>query len=113
MKRSTISGFSAILGVISIAVLMFQGFGLPNVPLGGDVVLRILAAACVQVFVVSRFKSQLLRAAPLLAAGLIVLWGGFLFITSDAWENASFGGYFADYCTPFLGCCAARLMWRW
>ena len=104
MKKITANSAACIVLVCSLAVLLLQGFGLPPISSTANLVLRILAAAAAQVLFCVNFKQDWLRAVPLVLTVAFALWGGWLFLTSDSWVNATFSDYFADYCTPALGC---------
>ena len=107
MKKSVMRTATIIIAAISLYILVFEGFGFPNIPSLLNVGLRILAALCVQMFVLCTFRAKWLRAVPVVLTALLALWGGILFVGSDSWQGVGFSVYFADYCTPFLGCCAA------
>ena len=107
MKKTVMGTVTIITAVISLYILVFEGFGFPNIPSPLNVGLRILAALCVQLFALCTFRVKWLRAVPVVLTALLVLWGGILFVGSDSWQGVRFSAYFADYCTPFLGCCAA------
>lgn len=81
------------------------------------VLLRVTAAFCTQMGFCRRGWKLPVRLLPLLGASLLALWGGWLFCTSPAWADASFAGYFWDYCSPALACAAAwfvhRLLRTW
>ena len=107
MKKTVMRTATIIAAVISLYILVFEGFGFPNISSPLNVGLRILAALCVQLFALCTFRAKWLRAVPVVLTALFALWGGILFVGSDSWQGVGFFAYFADYCTPFLGCCAA------
>ena len=110
MKKSTINTMTIITSVISLYILVFKGFGFPNISPLLDYLLRFLAALCVQVFVVFNFRTIWIRIVPMALTALFMLWVGSRFMRSDSWQGVRFAVYFAEYCTPFLGCCAAWLI---
>ena len=107
VRKSVISAGAATIFAISLYILVFQGFGFPNISPMVNYSLRFLAALCAQISVLSTSRAKLLRAVPVVLTALLALWGGILFVGSDSWQGVRFGAYFADYCTPFLGCCTA------
>ena len=90
MKKTILNLSVVIILCISLFVLLMQGFGLPSIIPVLDLILRIV---------------------PLILTVAFALWGGWLFLTSDSWANATFGDYFADYCTPALGCAVAYIIY--
>ncbi len=107
MKKSVMRTATIIIAAISLYILVFEGFGFPNIPSLLNVGLRILSALCVQIFVLCTFRAKWMRAVPVVLTALLAFWGGILFVGSDSWQGVRFSAYFADYCAPFLGCCAA------
>ena len=104
MKKIIANSVAGIVLVYSVAVLLLQGFGLPPISSNANLVLRILAAAAAQVLFCVNFKQCWLRVVPLVLTVAFALWGGWAFLTSDSWVNATLPDYFADYCTPAIGC---------
>lgn len=99
-------GFNVVMMlifIVSLYVVLFQGFGFPNISDNIDMLLRIILAFSIQSIIITNLKLTFIRLIPTIIACAVALWGGFLFITSDAWANVSFGMYFADYCTFFVG----------
>ena len=107
VKKSVISTVTATVCAIALYILVFQGFGFPNISPMVDCLLRFLAALCMQIFVLGVFRRKWLRAVPVVLTALLALWGGILFVGSDSWQGVRFSAYVSDYCTPFLGCCVA------
>ena len=104
MKKTVLNLGAGIILCVSLFVLLMQGFGLPSIGAVLDLILRIVAAASAQVLFCVNIKQSWLRIVPLILTVAFALWGGWLFLTSDSWANATFGDYFADYCTPALVC---------
>lgn len=104
MKKSIANWVAAIILCVSLFILLMQGFGLPSIGSVLDLILRIIAAASAQVLFCVNIKQPWLRIVPFVLTVAFALWGGWLFLTSDSWANATFGDYFADYCTPAIGC---------
>ena len=104
MKKTVLNLSASVVLCVSLFVLLMQGFGLPSIGSVHDLILRIVAAVSAQVLFCVNIKQFWLRIIPLILTVVFALWGGWLFITSDAWVNATFGGYFADYCFPAIGC---------
>ena len=104
MKKTIHNLNACIILCASLFVLLLQGFGLPPIGPVLGLVLRLAAAASAQVLFCVNFKQHWLRIIPLILTVAFALWGGWLFLTSDAWVNATFWGYFSDYCSPAVGC---------
>lgn len=103
--RNTVRNTVAWVGfVVSFCLLFFQGFAFPSIPAFADCILRILAALCLQAVFLINFRKTCLRVIPFVLSILLSLWGGWLFLTSDAWQNATVHGYLTNYCSPALGC---------
>lgn len=111
MKKSMINLVAAIILCASLFVLLMQGFGLPPIGSVLDLILRIIAAASAQVLFCVNIKQSWLRIVPLVLTVAFALWGGWLFLTSDSWANATLGDYLADYCTPAIGCISAHILY--
>ena len=105
MKKSTINTVTLTVFLISLYILFFKGFGFPNIPPLSDYILRSLAALCVQVFVVCNFSAKWIRMVPMVLTAAFMLLGWFPFISGA--RQVGFAVYLGEYCTPFLGCCAA------
>ena len=110
MKKTVLNLSAGIILCASLFVLLMQGFVLPSIGPVLDLILRIVAAASAQVLFCVNIKQPWLRSIPLILTIAFALWGGWLFLTSDSWVNATFGEYFADYCIPALGCAVAYIM---
>lgn len=111
MKKAGLNLSAGIIMCVSLFVLLMQGFGLPSIGSVLDLILRIVAAASAQVLLCVNIKQPWLRIIPLILTVAFALWGGWLFLTSDSWANVTVGDYFADYCTPALGCAAAYIIY--
>ena len=110
MKKIIANIIAGVILCMSLCVLLMQGFGLPPVGSVLDLVLRIVVGAAAQVLFCLNCKRAWLRVIPLVLTVTFALWGGWLFLTSDSWANATFGGYFADYCSPAVGCVLAYIL---
>ena len=111
MKKTVLNVSAGIVLCASLFVLLMQGFGLPPIGSVLDLILRIVGAASAQVLFCVNIKQPWLRIIPIVLTVAFALWGGWLFLTSDSWVNATFGEYFADYCTPALGCAVAYIIY--
>lgn len=111
MKKSIVNWAAAIILCVSLFILLMQGFGQPFIGPVLDLILRIVAAASAQVLFCVNIKQPWLRIIPLILTVAFALWGGWQFLTSDSWVNATLGDYIADYCTPALGCAAAYIIY--
>lgn len=103
MKRTIINSLSGIILAMTAFIFLFQGFGFPSIPEWMDIALRVLAAASVQMLCLVNIKNRWLKLLPLFLCAAVALWGGWLYLTSDAWQNVTLGMYAKDYCTPLLG----------
>lgn len=104
MKRSTLNGL-LVAGTVVPLVALFWPFAQYGTVTG--IVLRFAAAFCLQLLLCRVRVHRIVAAMPIAACLVIALWGGYLFLTSDSWINATFGGYIADYVTMLIGCIAA------
>lgn len=97
MKRN--ADAMLLVGIVLPLVLLFWPFARWGTFL--SLVLRVIPALCAQLLACRSGKRKLL---PLLLTGAFALWGTYLFLTSEAWGQASLGGLLADYVSPFLAC---------
>ena len=88
------------------ALLLLQGFVLPDLAPWIDVLLRIGAAFFAQWLFFRACQKKALKCFPLLIAALVTVWGYFLYLTSPSWRNATFGHFLGDYASFFLACAA-------
>ena len=107
MKKTVLNLSAGIVLCVSLFVLLMQGFALPSIGAALNLILRLVAAASAQVLFCVNIRKPWLRSIPLVFTAAFALWGGWLLLTSDSWVNATFWDYFADYCTPTLGCALA------
>ena len=107
MKKTVLNGGAGIVLCVSLFVLLMQGFALPSIGAALNFILRLAAAASAQVLFCVNMRQPWLRIIPLVLTAGFAMWGGWLFLTSDSWVNATFWDYFADYCTPTFGCALA------
>ena len=110
MKKTVLNLSTGIVLCASLFVLLMQGFGLPPIGSVLDLILRIVAAASAQVLFCVNIKQPWLRIIPLILTVAFALWGGWLFLTSDSWVNATLGDYIADYCTPAAACSVTYIL---
>ena len=107
--------YNFLLGVgfcICLYLLVFQGFAAPVLSPLADLLLRFVAASCIQYLTLRGCRQELFRFLPLMLTFLLAVWGIFLFLTSPSWQNATLSSLLADDVTPLLGCCAAWLLYR-
>lgn len=108
-----------LLGLLSgacAAALVLQGFVIPNLESGIDILLRIGMAAFLQILMLQLTDKKLLRYAPLLVSAVAAVWGFFLLLTSPSWVNATVEGWLHDYGIFFTACllvCALQLSRPW
>ena len=107
MKKTVLNGGAGIILCGSLFVLLMQGLALPSIGAALNLILRLAAAASAQVLFSANMRQPWLRSIPLVFTAAFALWGGWLLFTSDSWVNATVWDYFADYCTPTLGCALA------
>ena len=108
--RKTINMCAGTILIVSLFVLFLQGFGLPPIGAVLDLILRFVVGVAAQVLFCANFKQIWLKIIPLVLTVAFSLWGGWLFLTSDSWVNATLGGYFIDYCTPAVGCAITYIL---
>ncbi len=99
MKKSIFNVSMVLTFLVSLYIVVFQGFGFPNILDGVDLVLRILIAFSAQAIVIANLKPTWIRLIPTVIAAVIALWGVYF-----DWGNITFGMYFAYYCTFLVGC---------
>jgi len=95
---------------VCLFFLIFQGFAAPSLPVWADVLLRFLAALCLQWLLLRTGKTVWIRTLPLGSAALLAVWGFFLFLTSPSWQSATLWHFLADYGTPLAGCVFAGIL---
>ena len=110
MKKTVLNLSAGIILCASLFVLLMQGFVLPSIGPVLDLILRIVAAASAQVLFYVNIKQPWLRSIPLILTIAFALWGGWLFLTSDSWVNATLRDYIADYCTPAAACSVTYIL---
>lgn len=71
--------------------------------------LRAVPAFAAQLLFCRLFEQPAVRLLPALLTGGAGTWGVYLYFTSPHWANATLGGLFADYLSPFI-CCALALV---
>ena len=103
MRKTVIYSVAAVLLIISGAILLFQGFAMPAISGFTAAIMKILAAAALQVIFILNIKNRILRCLPLVFFAGLALWGAWLLLTSEHWKSVSVIEYAADYCTPLLG----------
>lgn len=103
MKKTLLNSIFGLIFLMSLFALIFQGFAFPKLGEIWNIALRIIAAGSIQLLVLINIKSRLIRLFPIFLCAAVALWGGWLYLMSDAWANVTFALYFVDYCTPLLG----------
>ena len=86
------------------ALLLLQGFVLPDLAPWIDVLLRIGSAFFAQWLFFRACQKKVLKFLPLLIAALVTVWGYFLYLTSPSWQNATLLHFFSDYASLLLAC---------
>lgn len=77
-----------------------------------SLLLRVIAAACIQLLLCRNARSRTVFFLPLLLCTLGALWGLFLYHTSPDW-TCSFGEFVKDYVSPAISCAACCwLYWK-
>ena len=106
MKKYVVNIVAGSILCVSLFVLLMQGFALPSTGAALNFLLRLVAAASAQMLFCINMRHPWLRMIPIVLTAACAMWGGWLFLTSDSWVNATVWDYFADYCTPAIGCAA-------
>ena len=104
MKQTVINKL-LVAGTVIPLVMLFWPFAQYGTAAG--IALRFAAAFCLQLLFCRIKAHRIVAAIPMAVALAIALWGGYLFLTSESWINATLGGYIADYVTMLFGCVAA------
>lgn len=92
-----------LIGVIVPVTMLFW----PSVSWGTamSLVLRIIPSVSAQILFCRIAKHRAVKAIPFLLTGAFALWTTDLYLTSPAWDRASFWkDYVADCLSPFLCC---------
>jgi len=110
MKKTVYTTVLILALMCMLYMLFFQGFGFPSISPVLDAILRILSGLSLQLLVFCTARRTWVRLLPLILSVLAALWGGWLFACSDSWHTATFGTYFADYCTAAIGCVAVWIV---
>ncbi len=105
MKKGMINASMIVIFIVSLYIVVFQGFGFPNISNGLDAFLRILLAVSVQVLIITNLKPIWIRLLPTVIAAGIALWGVYVH-----WADMTFGMYFVDYGTFLVGCALGWLV---
>ncbi len=106
--KKTIDALLVIATIIPV-VLLFWPFVMWNDLM--SVILRVIPSFSVQVLVFRIGKWNIIKALPVLIAGIFAAWGTYLYSTSPHWINATFwGSLIADYVSPFISCLGALIV---
>ena len=92
--------------------LLFQGFALTAMSSKMILWLKILGTLCCQWFFLRISKKKVLQVIPLMAAGIVAVWGFFLYLTSPSWLHATFAHFVSDYAL-YLLICLGVLVLKW
>ena len=104
MKQSVINKL-LVAGTVIPLVMLFWPFAQYGTFAG--IVLRFAVAFCLQLLLCRVKVHRIVAVIPTAVSLAVALWGGYLFLTSESWINATLGGYVADYVTMLFGCVAA------
>ena len=104
--------FLGLTAAASAAVLLLQGFAFtalnPSMIFG----LKILGTLCCQWFFLRISRNKLVQAIPMMLAGILAVWGFFLYLTSPSWLHATFAHFVSDYALYLLVCLGVMLL-KW
>ena len=104
--------FLGITAAASAAVLLLQSFALTALSPSMILWLKILGTLCCQWFFLRITRNKLLQAVPTIAAGIVAIWGFFLYLTSPSWLHATFDKFVTVYALYLLICLGVLLM-KW
>jgi apolipoprotein N-acyltransferase len=107
--------WNVLLGLAAAAcalALLFQGFAFTAMSPQLMLWLKILGTLCCQWFFLRVTKKKLLQLVPVMASGLVAVWGFFLYLTSPSWLHATFSHFVRDYAL-YLLVCLGFLLLRW
>lgn len=96
--------FSAVIVPL---ILLFWPFATWNNPM--SLSLRMISAFSAQMLLCRIGRCHIVTVIPLFLTGAIAAWGTYLYLVSPHWIHATFGGFMADYVSPFI-CCAITLV---
>lgn len=99
-----------LLALLSILLLVFQGFLIPALATWLCVLLRLVGAICLQLLLLRTAQKKWIQALPAIAAGVMAVWGFFLWLTSPSWRGVTFTVFFGDYAMPLAGCALVWLL---
>ena len=77
-----------------------------------DKALKILGTLCCQWFFLRISRNRLVQAIPMMIAGILAVWGFFLYLTSPSWLHATFSNFVSDYALYLLICLGVMLL-KW
>ena len=95
---------------ISLYMLVFQGFGFPSISPFWNVLLRIVAAGCIQCFFLGTRWPKVLKGLPLFATGCLALWACWMYLT--IWKHTSFLTLTCEFLSPVLICTTVLLVYQ-
>lgn len=90
--------------LISILIIVGQGFAIPPINDFMEIILRIVAVFSIQLLMCRIGKYKIVEAIPLIVATGLAFWGIWLFFTSPHWSHASVSGLTVDYILPAIVC---------
>lgn len=97
-----------ICAALSIALLILQGFFIPILPGWACVLLRLLAAICVQYLLLRIAHNKTIQAIPVMITGILSVLGFFLYLTAPSWLGITFRIFLSEYAIFLFGC---MLVW--
>ena len=104
--------FLGLIAAASAAVLLLQGFALTALSPSMILWLKIAGTFCCQWFFLRISRNKLLQAIPMMIAGILAVWGFFLYLTSPSWLHATFAHFVSDYALYLLICLGVMLL-KW
>lgn len=104
--------FLGLTAAASAAVLLLQSFALTALSPSMILWLKILGTLCCQWFFLRISKKHVVQAIPLMVAGVLAVWGFFIFLTSPSWLHATFDNFVTVYALYALVCLGVLLL-KW
>lgn len=103
--------WNRVLAVFAVAALVVHFWPIAYWSTGTMIGLRIIAAFCAQMLFCRIIRHGVVKLLPMMLTVLLALWGGCLYLTSPAWQHATFHGYIIEYCGPAISCAAAYFIY--
>ena len=104
--------FLGLIAAASASVLLLQSFALSALSPSMILWLKILGTLCCQWFFLRISRNRLVQAIPMMIAGILAVWGFFLYLTSPSWLHATFSNFVSDYALYLLICLGVMLL-KW